>query len=243
MVFAAPNPYVRGVALILGIAGTLLSENVFQMLIVWVGVIIPMTLFTHIFKPYMQFLVSVLLPVGIALLLVWVLLLGAPPGKPTGSDIYGGAIFAITIILRLAILGGITQIAFLTLSHQQLILTLRSWGLKGEGLIIVLGCFALLPEMKLRANQILTARLARGLATNNSVYNRLMQVPFLLRPLIAWTLKSAINRSEMWRQRNVYHQAMLVPIVRESSSMVAGLLYTSATAVWFIYNIVAYLSK
>jgi energy-coupling factor transport system ATP-binding protein len=143
------------------------------------------------------------LPLSIALLIVWGVIVGAPPGATLGSDPHSGYYYAMTVALRIAVLGGVFQLTILTIPSEQLAYTLRTWGLRGGLLVVVLGAFALIPELAHRADQVLTARQARGLVADRSLVSRFRQFPYLLRPLLAWALRSAVQRSEFWQQRQV----------------------------------------
>src|SRR5579872_4378075 len=112
---------------------------------------------------FIKFLLVVQLPMTIMLVAVWGWVAKAPPGMPMGSDPAAGVRFALLISLRLAVLGGAFQLIMLSIPSRLLPITLRGWGLRGEGLVVALGVFAVEPELKLRAEQILIARRARGL--------------------------------------------------------------------------------
>jgi len=83
-----------------------------------------------------------------------------PPGMPMGSDPRGGVLFALLISMRLAVLGGTFQLIMLSIPSQ-LYGHASRWGLRGEGMVVALGVFAVEPELKLRAEQILVARRGR----------------------------------------------------------------------------------
>jgi energy-coupling factor transport system ATP-binding protein len=167
------------------------------------ALVIVLAIATGIGIRFGRFLLIVIVPFAVALLVVWGIVVAAPPGTPMGSDAGAGFRYASVIALRLAIFGGIFQVVFLTMPLERLASTLRKCGIRGELFIIVLGAFALLPELALRSDQVLTARQARGLIPNLSFSSRLRQFPYVLRPLLAWALRSSIQRSEFWRQRRL----------------------------------------
>lgn len=152
---------------------------------------------------YLRFLLTVVTPVSIALFLVWGWLVGAPPSAIPGSAPDAGVQFAALVSLRLAALGGIWQLSFLTIPAFELPGTLSEWGVRGSLLTVCIGVISLIPEIRLRAEQIITARQARGLMPNRRVWTRVMELPWLLRPLLTWTLRSAIQRADVWRQRDL----------------------------------------
>ena len=102
---------------------------------------------------FLKFLAVVQLPMTVMLVAVWGWVAKAPPGMPMGSDPAAGVRFALLISFRLAVLGGAFQLVMLSIPSRLLPATLRGWGLRGEGLVVALGVFAVEPELKLRANR------------------------------------------------------------------------------------------
>lgn len=206
------------------------------MLIAWVGVLVPLLILTGVFRSYFRFVFTILFPIAIALILVWSWIVGAPPGFAPASSPYEGTRFAILVTIRLALIGGISQLCLLSIPPNRLASTLKYWGIKGEGLIVALGCFALLPELKIRAGQVLTARYARGLVPNRSFCTRFRQVPYLFRPLLIWVLRSAIQRSEIWQQRQLVTRIQVDSPEDDKGSVIINLLYLTFAISWLIYN-------
>jgi energy-coupling factor transport system ATP-binding protein len=215
------------VVALLAVVGTFAVSGAIWLAVVWVAVI-ALALSARIGKAYGWFLVSIIFPLSAALLIVWGIVVAAPPGAPLGSDQHAGFQYAATIALRLAILGGIFQLTILTIPPDELPETLRKGGLRGGLLLIVLGAFALLPELKQRADQVLTARQARGLVTDRSLRSRIQQFPYLLRPLFAWALRSSIQRSEFWHQRHLLARIDGLDTERQESNMTDALASTES---------------
>jgi energy-coupling factor transport system ATP-binding protein len=61
----------------------------------------------------------------------------------------------------------------------------------------------MIPEGQLRAHQIITARYARGLIVKRSRLAALAQLPHVLRPLVAWTVRAALDRADLWIHRGL----------------------------------------
>ena len=200
-------PRARLGALLILIAATFINTRLVPLIVVIVvlGILLAME---KLLPRFLKFLAFVQLPMTVMLVAVWGWVAKAPPGMPMGSDARGGAIFALLISLRLAVLGGAFQLAMLSIPSRLLPATLRGWGLRGEGLIVALGVFAVEPELKLRAEQILVARRARGLLGGGR-WAGLKQFPRLLRPLFVWSIRSAVHRAEIWEDR-----AMLLRVER-----------------------------
>jgi energy-coupling factor transporter transmembrane protein EcfT len=186
------------------VLAALISKSLFSLLLGCFVLSLILIVTSKTRAPYLSYWLVVLLPLATILCLIWGLLIGAPPDAPAGSDQLGGIYFALKIILRLAILGGVTQLFLLTVEPEDLPQLLYQIGIRGELLIVLLGSFALGPELTLRADQVMTARLARGMMPNRGIISRIYQLPFILRPLFAWALRSAIQRSENWHQKQIF---------------------------------------
>lgn len=198
-----PEPVERGLAAIIATLGVLVCDSVVILFLGWSAVLLPLCIAAGVLPQYRRFVLAVVLPISIALFAVWGWIVGAPPGHLPGSAPQEGFAYAALISLRLATVGGIWQVTFLTLCVDELPRTLSAWGVRGGLLVVVLGAVALAPEMRLRAEQVATAREARGLVPNRRIWTRAFEFPRLLRPLLAWTLRSAIQRPEVWRERNL----------------------------------------
>jgi energy-coupling factor transport system ATP-binding protein len=152
---------------------------------------------------YLRFVAFVLAPIATALLVVWGLLVKAPPGEPMGSSPSGGMLYAAIVSLRLAVLSGLFQALFQGLKGNEMLRSLREWGVSGDLLVIALATFAMVPEGKLRAEQVLMSRSARGLIGKRGWLNSNRQLPFILRPMLGWALRSAVQRAELWHHRGL----------------------------------------
>jgi energy-coupling factor transport system permease protein len=188
------------VAVILGAIGSIVTKNLDLLAIGWGLLILPLTKIFGISKQHLKFVAFIILPLFIILFGVWYFLIGAPPDRPIGSNPDGGAIYALTTVLRLAVLGGLAQIAFLPIPLDDLPYVLTQVGIKGDLLVIIVSSFALIPEFNQRANKIITARYARGLIKDRSFISRLRQLPYLIRPLLTGSLKTALDRMEIWER-------------------------------------------
>ena len=198
--FRGPHPIARALSVLLIVLAALVSKSLWSLFFGCLVLSLILIVTSKTRAPYLSYWLVVLLPLATILCLIWGLLIGAPPDAPAGSGIY----FALKIILRLAILGGVTQLFLLTVEPEDLPQLLYQIGIRGELLIVLLGSFALGPELTLRADQVMTARLARGMMPNRGIISRIYQLPFILRPLFAWALRSAIQRSENWHQKQIF---------------------------------------
>jgi energy-coupling factor transporter transmembrane protein EcfT len=225
-------PASRVVVAIAVIAGALVSTNALAMIILWVGLILPAMQRSGILGRHLRFVGSILLPMGFLLVTVWGGIVGGAPGMVPGSSPRAGILFGCLVVIRLGLVGGVLQLAVLSIPNSEILQTLRQWGVRGEALAMAAGSLIIWPELRMRADQVLAARYARGLIPNRRLATRLAQLPHLLRPLFAWALRSAVQRSEAWRQRQLVvrlqNHAESQPIqrgVRDVALIVAAILW------------------
>jgi energy-coupling factor transporter transmembrane protein EcfT len=178
---------------------------------------------SRLIRPYLRFAAVVLIPLTIMLMIIWGVVTRAPPGARVGSDPSGGIHYAILIALRVAVSAGVLQLAVLSIPPRLLPATLKGWGLRGDGLVVTLGAFAVGPELTLRADQIVTARRARGMLTG-SWWAGLWQMPRLLRPLFVWSIRSAVQRADLWHQRALLLKVDRLSTTEKQFSSAGGLL-------------------
>src|SRR5208337_1006584 len=143
-------PVARLATLLILIVATFINLRL-QLLGVMIAALATALAADHLLPKFLKFLAFVQLPMTVMLIAVWGWVAKAPPGMPMGSDPRGGAMFALLIALRLTVLGGAFQLVMLSIPSRLLPATLRGWGLRGEGLVVALGVFAVEPELKLRA--------------------------------------------------------------------------------------------
>jgi energy-coupling factor transporter transmembrane protein EcfT len=229
-------PAARLAALLILIVATFINTRLIPLVVVIVMLGIFLAI-DRLLGTFLKFLAIVQLPMTVMLVAVWGWVAKAPPGMPMGSDPRGGAMFALLISLRLAVLGGAFQLAMLSIPSRLLPATLRGWGLRGEGLVVALGVFAVQPELKLRAEQILVARRARGLL-GGSRWAGLKQFPRLLRPLFVWSIRSAVHRAEIWESRTMLLRVERLPSESLPFSPTAGAIAVALSFLWLAAAIV-----
>lgn len=204
------EPRARGIATLLSLAGVLLCKEFAPLASFWLLVMIPLIVKARVLRAHLRFLAVVIAPISAALFVVWAWLIGAAPGMPVQSAPQQGAIFAAVTSMRLAAVGGLWQLCFLPLDARALATTLRSWGLGGPGLAVALGALTILPEVGLRSRQVLDARYARGLIAGPGWLTRASQLPALLPPLMAWLLRSAVQRGDLWDHRGLVRRLLMI---------------------------------
>jgi len=231
------HPRVRGLAALLAIVGTLTVTSVLGAALAWIVVVLLLAVNGRMRK-HLKFVLTFVLPISCALFVVWWGIVGAPPGKLLRSAPGQGAAFAGLVSLRLALLGGLSQISLTTIKPHRLVSTLVAWGLKGELLVITVSAMTLVEEIKLRGEQVLTARYARGFVQRRSFVSDLMQLPFILRPLLAWVLRAAVQRGEVWEQRGLLKRMSEATCPEGLYSPILGAFYLALAASWFLFAMV-----
>lgn len=179
-----------------------------------------------------RFLAIAIGPMALLLFLVWGWLVAAPPGKPLGSDPVGGSVFAAVTALRLALMGSCLLTALLTIPPDGLHFVLRSCGIRASHLVVLLGIFASVPDLRRRAAQIMTARYARGLFGNRSLVSRVRQVPGILQSLLGSVLRTAIQRAHHWEERDILGQLERLHPNVSCSSFWPTIGVASVTTAW-----------
>ena len=232
------HPVARGLATLFGIAGTVLADDIVPLLIMWLVVIVPSITATGILKRHGRMLLSTILPLGLLLILVRGWISGTPPDILTGSDPGVNIGYAMTIVLQLTVFVGMFQLCFYSIPQSQLLSIFWHWGIRGNLLIIAIVTFTIWQELKMRTGQILTARYARGLMPDRRLIMRIRQVPYLLRPLLALSLRDTIRRSEFWVQRQLPDRAGRIKPV-EKNVMIANGAAVGVSLAWLGYHLMS----
>lgn len=229
--FGQPHPIARFGGATITVLGTLLCTDI-RLLSAAVVTVLTMTVIADVKRQFLRFLVAIMLPLALALITVWVGVVGAPPGTPIGADRSAALEYTLLVVLRLAVCSGVFQITLLSIPPEELLPTLRALRLPEELAIMVLSTLIVLPELRLRADQVLTARLARGLLGTPTLRNKLWQLPRILGPLVSWTLRSALQRAETWEQRGLLDRWSFLPF-RVRYSRISSLLVTVLSGLYF----------
>lgn len=235
----AIHPRARGIATLAAATGAAMMPDPWVLALFWLAFLLPLIVRGGVVRTHLRFVIWVLLPVAAALLVVWGWVVGAAPGGLPGSAPLQGLRFAAATSFRLVVLGGLWQLCFLTLPSSDLGPTLRSWGFRGEALIVALGSLAVMPDLAARSRQILTARHARGFLGRASWWSRARQLPGVLPPLVAWILRASIQRGENWRHRGLiqrFERLDDVPAVRWSGASVCLVVMA---CVWLAFGILS----
>lgn len=160
-------------------------------------------------RAHLRFILWIWLPLAVWLMVVWGWIVAAPPGAPLHSDGTGGLFYALRIALRLEAMVGVMQAAFLSMSVEQMGAGLRSLRVPRHIVFVIMSVVALGPELSKRADQVLTARIARGFQVRKSWWRAARNLASTLMPLVAWGFRSATVRADFWAQRRILDSPQL----------------------------------
>lgn len=197
------HPYARLAAAVSAAAAVLLARSSTQLMALWLILCCLMLTIPGLLRIHLRFLMAIVFPLALALSFVWAGIIGAPPGSAPHSSPKNGLAYAILIVARLAVLGTLMQLTFLTVPREELPALFAAWGVRGPLYVAIVGSLSLVNDVKLRASQVFTARCARGLMRTRSPFNRAKQIAPMLRALVTWIVRSAVDRAQMWEHRNL----------------------------------------
>jgi energy-coupling factor transporter transmembrane protein EcfT len=183
--------------LIIGVIGVISAKNILSIVFIY-ALITLINLRRNILLAQLRIIFIVGLPFLLMLGLVYGIILAETPPKEYSS----GWLYSLTLFARIMAITIVVQKCLL-IPENQLLQTLRYWRISGAYLLIWLGANVVIEDVYKKTDKILTARYARGLVKNRSLHNRIVQLPFLLRPLIVGIFRTAIERSNSWKQKNI----------------------------------------
>lgn len=197
------SPAIRILGILLAMIGALICPRWYVLLVGWLVMLAAASARTEILRQLVWSCALILAPTTIGLIVVWGYLVGAPPSHPIHSDPIGGLAYALLVASRLLFLFSLLQTMLASLPNKELLTTLYTVGVRGEAFLIALGATAVTPEILLRTIQIYDACKARGFLRKLGVWDRLRVLPYLVRGVFAWTLRSAHQRADTWESRQI----------------------------------------
>ncbi len=91
----------------------------------------------------------------------------------------------------------------------------------------------MIPDLKLRTEQVLTARAARGLVGRRTIAAKMAQIPRILMPLVSWALRSALLRAELWEHRGLIER-LSAARPRISYSVFSSVLFAGGALIFAV---------
>ncbi|WP_295882166.1 hypothetical protein [uncultured Thiohalocapsa sp.] len=196
----------------------------------WIGLLLLLYL-VGILSLHLHFLLFVWVPLCLGLLLVWGVAI--PAGNSAGFGLGSAEAYRTALIaLRIGAFAALLQLCFVPLLHRsELVVTLTAWGLRGSALVLAVASMTLIDDLRYRVDQVMSARIARGLAARNTL-SRVLQLPAMLRPLLVFVLTSAVRRSELWTHRGLERRLAQIPVENGFGSRSVSVLILAGAIAW-----------
>lgn len=156
--------------------------------------------FSGVWVSALKFIAFATMPILIALLLVWGVIMD-PSDVPAPHRT--GFAYALYFWLRVVVCGGALQFLLIPLIEHPANLKdfLDRTGLGGALGTLIISSLVFIPETRRRLAQVIDARRAQGHQVSG--LNGLRALPTLLMPVVASLLESSVNRAEVWAHRGV----------------------------------------
>src|ERR1039458_1809276 len=164
----APSPPARLLCVAIAIPGLIAINHLPSIAIAAVLASILCLALPGVRGRHMKFVLWIWAPLAAWMFIVWGLVVGAPPGLALHTSTVEGVAYAARISLRLLAMVGLLQSCLLSIKPEQLAAGLLSLRIPRHLALVVLNVFVLGPEISNRLDQVLTARIARGLMRRNS---------------------------------------------------------------------------
>lgn len=187
------HPHCRLLFLISSLMTFLLTGNFNFLLGFYILFILPLVFILDLIRVHLRLFVFGLIPIFFTFILLYIIIL---KGSSDGWD------FILVKCLKILGITSVFQIS-LSIPPNMLFTTFKKWGFKGDRLLTLIGAFTVWADIKTRANQIITARFARGFIGKRNLVNTAKQFPYVIVPLIIGIMRTSIERVEVWEQRNI----------------------------------------
>jgi len=194
------HPNVRLVSAIGFMAAIIAAKSLISLNAVYILIFVSI-LATSCFRKHLSFVLLVTIPILLALIIVWEIILPKeriPVGYTSGMN------YAFFNWLRIVAFGGTLQALLLPLVQHPTYLKvfLERNGLSKKGGALILASITFIPEVQRRMGRIIDARRAQGYVVSG--FSALRQLPEVLMPLVASLLDSATKRAELWGHRGIF---------------------------------------
>lgn len=227
-----PHPASLFTALVLMVLGALINPSLGFLFVVWIVCAVGLY-FSGLIASHIKFIVAAVLPLYLALLLVWVVIVkGAPPNSNLS-----GFEYANHIAVQILLIGAMFQWTFIPLYEKgELVQSLAKCGLPVSTITILSSAIITIEDVRRRARQVGEARIARGLLST-SFFGRLRQLASILAPLFVSMIDSSIKRAELWEHRKLYDRVLSKPQSVAEYSMGLSAIFLCASSCWLGFSI------
>ena len=187
------HPFNRLLFLAGSLIALLLFDSLYYLLGYYLFFILPLVFLLNLIRIHLRLFVFGITPIFFTFILLYIIVMKGTNGS-----------WDFILLKCLKILGftSVFQVA-LTIPSNMLFTTFKKWGFKGDSLLTLIGAFTVWADIKTRANQIITARFARGFIGKRNIINTAKQFPYVLIPLIIGVMRTSTERVEVWEQRNI----------------------------------------
>tara|TARA_A100000171_G_scaffold52177_1_gene69399 strand:+ start:4595 stop:5293 length:699 start_codon:yes stop_codon:yes gene_type:complete len=187
------HPFTRLVIVVFGIIGGALIDDPLPISIYYLCCLLPLFYYMGLIKRHLLFLLFGILPISLSYILIYILLRDGDSEAWYMMWQSVSKILSITTFIQLG----------LSIPPSQLFGTLKSFGLSGDNLLVILGAFAVFEDVIGKASKIVTARYSRGFIRSRNTLNSLRQLPYIFIPLITGVLRGSYIRSLSWDEKDM----------------------------------------
>jgi hypothetical protein len=232
----SPPPFHRGLAALLAAYGAVLANTV-SLLGAGFLVVLGILWVQGSLRAFAKFALTVLLPVGVGLVIIWGFIRQGAPGSTGEASVAVGVLFATTTTMRLALLAGVFLAAMFALPPERMVHLLKTFGIHGRTLAIVVSTLNLWPDFKRHVEQVFAGRCARGLMPDRRFSTRMRQLPYAIRTLFISALGQGLDRADSWessglieRLENFSHSGL----TSEGYSKLVGVFWLALAIAWAV---------
>ena len=222
------HPYVRLLVIILTLIAIIIPHKSEFEIIFFVFFIVPLYVINHRIKQLINFTLIVAFPIFLSMALFFYI---APQ---SGYNSWGDI---LERFFKLIVTASMFQFIFL-IPFQKLYPTLKTWKFSTELIILIVGSISILEEMKRRAEKIVASRLARGYTKKRNIINLASHLPHVLNPLLVGVLRTSIERSDNWEQKNILGLIECIKIDRMIYSWSYNMILVTISIVYLSLSLI-----
>lgn len=185
------HPFTRIVLFLLLGTGIFFVENPLYFIILYTIILLPLIIIQKAIKTHLYFIAFGMLPFYLS----YIFLYRYITENMTWRELH-------FFTMRTMVIISLVQVIF-TLVGEELIFSLKKWRIKNDTIILIISSVTLLEDIKRRSDIIINARFARGYISKRTWWNKIVQMPYILVPLIISILKTAELKAVNWQQRNI----------------------------------------
>ena len=215
------HPYTRILLFFIIGAGIFLVKTSLYFIALYAVILLPLLVLQKALKVHFYFIIFGVLPFYLSSIFLYRFI---STKTLSWNDLH-------FFVLRTMVLISLVQVIF-SQSKEELIFTLKKWKLNTNTIILIISSATLLEDIKRRSELIIEARFARGYVGRRTLWNTIIQIPFVLLPLVISILKTADQRAENWQQRNITELISGYQITIKYSYLFNGVIII-ASFLWF----------